>query len=104
MVWHFAKVYEGYLTLAIAPLPRHYLKNIPIADQVKGKGFSVSDIAKMPVPGPFKFESVTPQAELRLVRNDNYQVLRHRQAREPRHHRLQVVRRSGRDDRRLPGR
>ena len=72
MIWHFSKVYEGYLTLAVAPLPRHYLKDIPIADQVKGKGFSVADIAKMPVPGPFKFESVTPQAELRLVRNDNY--------------------------------
>ncbi len=73
MVWHFSKVFEGYLTLAVAPLPRHYLKDIPIADQVKGKGFSVNDIAKMPVPGPFKFESVTPQAELRLVRNDQYQ-------------------------------
>jgi peptide/nickel transport system substrate-binding protein len=72
MVWHFDKVYEGYLTLAVAPLPRHYLKDIPIADQVKGKGFSVGDISKMPVPGPFKFESVTPQSEIRLARNDNY--------------------------------
>ena len=72
MIWHFDAIYEGYLTLATAPLPRHYLKDIPIADQVKGKGFSVDSIAKMPVSGPFKFESVTPQAELRLVRNDNY--------------------------------
>jgi len=72
MIWHFKAVYEGYLTLAVAPLPRHYLKDIPIADQVKGKGFGVEDIAKLPVSGPFKFESVTPQAELRLVRNDSY--------------------------------
>lgn len=72
MVWHFSKIYEGYLTLATAPLPRHYLKDIAIADQIKGKGFSVEEIAKLPVSGPFKFESVTPQAELRLVRNDNY--------------------------------
>ena len=72
MIWHFKNVYEGYLTLAVAPLPRHYLKDIPIADQVKGKGFGVEDIAKLPVPGPFKFESVTPQAELRLAKNDQY--------------------------------
>ena len=26
----------------------------------------------MPVPGPFKYESVTPQAELRLAKNDQY--------------------------------
>jgi peptide/nickel transport system substrate-binding protein len=70
MIWHFGKVYEGYLTLAAAPLPRHYLKDIPIKDQVKGKGFSVADIAKLPVSGPFKFESVTPQSELRMVRNE----------------------------------
>jgi len=76
MVWHFDAIYSGYLTLATAPLPRHYLKDIPVADQVKGKGFSVDQIASMPVSGPFKFESVTPQAELRLVRNDNFQNAR----------------------------
>ena len=67
MVWHFTNIYEGYITLAVAPLPRHFLKDIPIKDQVKGKGFGADDIAKMPVSGPFKFESVTPQAELRLA-------------------------------------
>ncbi|MEO5966434.1 MAG: peptide ABC transporter substrate-binding protein [Candidatus Limnocylindrales bacterium] len=72
MVWHFKKVYEGYLTLATAPLPRHYLEKISIKEQVNGKGFRPDEIAKLPVPGPFKFESVTPQAELRLARNDNY--------------------------------
>jgi peptide/nickel transport system substrate-binding protein len=72
MVWHFGKVYEGYLTLMIAPLPRHYLGNIPVADQVKGAGFELDKIADMPVPGPFKYESVTPGQELRLARNDNY--------------------------------
>ncbi len=73
MIWHFGKIYEGYLTLMIAPLPRHYLGAIPVADQVNGAGFRPDEIAKMPVPGPFKYESVTPQAELRLARNDNFQ-------------------------------
>ncbi len=65
-------LFRRYLTLAVAPLPRHYLKDIPIADQVKGEGFGVEDIAKVPVSGPFKFESVTPAAELRLVKNPNF--------------------------------
>jgi len=73
MVWHFKKVFEGYLTLMIAPLPRHYLSTIPIKDQVNGAGFRPNEIAKMPVPGPFKYDSVTPQAELRLVKNTYYQ-------------------------------
>ena len=42
------------------------------ADQVNGAGFRPDEIAKLPVPGPFKYESVTPQAELRLAKNDNY--------------------------------
>ena len=73
MIWHFDKIFEGYLTLMIAPLPRHYLKQFPMADQVKGAGFRVNEIAKLPVPGPFMYESVTPQAELRLAKNPNYQ-------------------------------
>ena len=60
MVWHFGKVYEGYLTLATAPLPRHYLEKIPIADQVNGAGFRPDEVANLPVPGPFKFDTVTP--------------------------------------------
>jgi peptide/nickel transport system substrate-binding protein len=72
MIWHFDKIYEGYLSLATAPLPRHYLEKIPVKDQVNGAGFRPDEIASMPVSGPFKFESVTPQAELRLARNDNY--------------------------------
>src|SRR4029453_706947 len=42
MVWHFDKIYEGYLTLfgsATPPLPRHYLEKIPVKDQTKGAGF-----------------------------------------------------------------
>ena len=73
MIWHFNKIYEGYLTLMTSPFPRHYLSTIPVADQVNGAGFRPDEIANMPVSGPFKFESVTPQAELRLVRNENYQ-------------------------------
>jgi peptide/nickel transport system substrate-binding protein len=72
MIWHFKNVYEGYLTMATAPLPRHYLSKIPVADQTKGAGFELDKIADLPVSGPFKFESVTPGQELRLARNDNW--------------------------------
>jgi len=72
MIWHFKKIYEGYITLMTAPLPRHFLSKIPIKDQVNGKGFSATEIKDMPVSGAFKFESVTPQQELRLAKNPNY--------------------------------
>jgi peptide/nickel transport system substrate-binding protein len=72
MVWHFDKIYEGYITLMVAPLPRHFLSKIPIKDQVNGKGFSATEVKNMPVSGAFKFESVTPQQELRLAKNPNY--------------------------------
>jgi peptide/nickel transport system substrate-binding protein len=72
MVWHFDKIYEGYITLMTAPLPRHFLSKIPIKDQTTGKGFSATEIANTPVSGAFKFESVTPQQELRLAKNPNY--------------------------------
>ena len=72
MVLHFKNVFEGYITMVVAPLPRHYLSKIPIKDQVNGAGFRPDEIAKLPVSGAFKFESVTPAAELRLARNPNY--------------------------------
>src|SRR5215210_2158761 len=72
MVWHFPKVFEGYITLAVAPLPRHYLSDFAIKDQVAGKGFRPDEIKNMPVSGAFKFDSVAPGAELRLVKNPNY--------------------------------
>src|SRR5215210_3073723 len=72
MVWHFPKVFEGYITLAVAPLPRHYLSKIPIKDQVAGAGFRSTEIAKLPVSGAFKFDTVTPGSELRLAKNPNY--------------------------------
>jgi peptide/nickel transport system substrate-binding protein len=72
MVLHFDAIYEGYLTLITAPLPRHYLSEIPIADQVNGAGFRAEEVPDLPVSGAFKFESVTPGQELRMVRNDNY--------------------------------
>ena len=72
MIWHFGKIYEGYLTMMTSPLPRHYLEKIPVKDQVNGAGFRPDEIAGLPVSGPFKFESVTPQAELRLARNENF--------------------------------
>jgi peptide/nickel transport system substrate-binding protein len=72
MVLHFANIYEGYITLLVAPLPRHHLEDIPVADQAAGAGFRAEEVPNLPVSGAFKFESVTPGQELRLVRNDNY--------------------------------
>ena len=71
IVEHFKKIFEGYILLA-TPLPQHYLKDIPIADQVKNVGFKAADMPKVPTSGAFKFESVTTGQELRLIRNDNY--------------------------------
>ena len=72
LVQHFSAIFEGYITLNVAPLPRHYLGSIAMADQVNGAGFRTDEVANLPVSGAFKFESVTPLAELRLIRNDNY--------------------------------
>jgi peptide/nickel transport system substrate-binding protein len=72
MVLHFENVFEGYITMVVAPMPRHFLAQIPIADQVKGKGFRPDEVAQVPTSGAFKFETVTPGAELRLTRNENY--------------------------------
>ncbi|HEX4898072.1 MAG TPA: peptide ABC transporter substrate-binding protein [Candidatus Limnocylindrales bacterium] len=72
MIHHFSEVFEGYISMNVAPLPRHYLEDIPMADQSAGAGMRADEVADLPVSGAFKFESVTPGAELRLVRNDNY--------------------------------
>jgi peptide/nickel transport system substrate-binding protein len=72
MILHFENIYEGYITLLTAPLPRHYLEPIPMADQTNGAGFRADEAANLPTSGPFKFESVTPQQELRLAKNENY--------------------------------
>jgi peptide/nickel transport system substrate-binding protein len=72
MVWHFTKVFEGYIPLFNAPLPRHALEKIPMKDQVAGAGWRPEEITKLPVSGAFKFDTITPGSELRLVRNEFY--------------------------------
>jgi peptide/nickel transport system substrate-binding protein len=72
LVEHFPKIFEGYITLEVAPLPRHYLSSIPIKDQVAGKGFRPDEIKNMPVSGAFKFDTVSPGSTLKLVKNPNY--------------------------------
>ena len=72
MIWHFKNIYEGYITMMNAPLPRHYLSKFTVKDMVNGAGFRATEVANLPVSGAFKYESVTPQQELRLARNDNY--------------------------------
>jgi peptide/nickel transport system substrate-binding protein len=75
LVWHFEEIYEGYLTLMTSPLPRHYLEQIPITDQVNGAGFRPDEVPNLPTSGAFKFQSVTPGSELRLVPNEHYRGL-----------------------------
>jgi peptide/nickel transport system substrate-binding protein len=71
IVYHYKAIYEAYYVLG-TPLPKHYLEPIPMADQVKGKGFQADEMPNVPTSGGFKFQSVTSGQELRLVRNDNY--------------------------------
>ncbi len=72
IVLHFSKIYEGYLALYGAPLPKHYVSKFTVKESVQHKGMGAADMPKVPVSGPFKYASVTPGAEIRLVRNDNY--------------------------------
>jgi peptide/nickel transport system substrate-binding protein len=72
MVWHFKAVYEGYLGLLPAPLPRHTLEPIPMDQQTQGVGFRPDEIAKLPVSGPFLFQTVTPDVEIRMAKNPAY--------------------------------
>lgn len=72
MVQHWKAIYSSYLTFQVVPLPRHFLASIPIADQVAGAGFRPGEVENLPVSGAFKFGSVTPGQDLRLVRNDNF--------------------------------
>lgn len=72
MVWTLKEAYEGYLVLIPVPLPKHYMESIPIADALTGKGYLADELPNTPVSGPFKYESVTPGQELRLVKNPNY--------------------------------
>jgi peptide/nickel transport system substrate-binding protein len=72
MVVHYKKVFEGYIAQWAAVLPEHFVKNIPVKEMVNGAGFRSTEVTKMPVSGPFKFESVTPGSELTLARNENY--------------------------------
>jgi peptide/nickel transport system substrate-binding protein len=72
MIWHFDAPYEGYLTLLSTPLPRHHLEPIPMDQQTQGVGFRPDELAKLPVSGPFRFEAVTPDVELKMAKNPAY--------------------------------
>ncbi|MBI3746693.1 MAG: peptide ABC transporter substrate-binding protein [Chloroflexi bacterium] len=71
IVYHFKSIYEGYVSLGTV-LPKSYLSGIPMADQVKGKGFAPADMPNVPVSGAFKFGSVVTGQSVTLVKNSNY--------------------------------
>jgi peptide/nickel transport system substrate-binding protein len=72
IVLHFGKIYEGYITMYPVPLPKAYMSKFSVKDDVAHKGMGAKDMPNVPVSGPFKYQSVTPGAEIRLVRNDKY--------------------------------
>jgi peptide/nickel transport system substrate-binding protein len=72
---HFAEIYEGYLTVLTAPLPRHHLRSIAMTDQVQGAGFAPDDLSTLPVSGAFSVGSWRPGVDLTLVRNPFYRSL-----------------------------
>jgi peptide/nickel transport system substrate-binding protein len=71
VVIHWKQIYEGYLGLFFAILPRHYLEPIAVKD-APTKAYLGSEMASIPVSGPYKFESVTPGQEVRMIRNDEW--------------------------------
>lgn len=71
-VMHFKSVYFDYLVLFSYVLPKAYIESIPIKDQVTGKGWSNADMPKVPVSGPFMFDTITPKQELRLKKNPTW--------------------------------
>jgi len=72
LVLHYSEIYEGYILQILSPLPRHYLADFTMADQLAHAGFRADEVAKLPTSGAFKFESVTSGSEIRLVKNPNY--------------------------------
>jgi peptide/nickel transport system substrate-binding protein len=72
IVLHFGKIYEGYIAMYPVPLPKAYMSKFTTKEDVQHKGMGAADMPKVPVSGPFKYDSVTSGQEIRLVRNDNY--------------------------------
>ncbi len=72
VVMHFKNIYFDYLVLFPAVLQAAYIDSIPVKDQVAGKGWAATDMPKVPVSGPFKYDTITPGQELRLAKNPNW--------------------------------
>jgi peptide/nickel transport system substrate-binding protein len=71
VVIQWKRIYEGYLGLFFAILPEHYLGKIAVKD-APTKAYVASDMANVPVSGPYKFEAVTTGQETRMIRNDQW--------------------------------
>jgi peptide/nickel transport system substrate-binding protein len=72
LVIHYKEIFEGYISQWSAPLPKHFLSKLKVADMVKGAGFRAEEVKDLPVSGAFKFDTVTAGQEIRLVKNPNY--------------------------------
>jgi peptide/nickel transport system substrate-binding protein len=72
VVYHYGAIYEGYLGIPLVVLPEHYFSTIPVAEQVQHRGTAAADMPNVPTSGPFKFESITPGTEIRMVKNENW--------------------------------
>jgi len=71
-VMHFKNLYFDYLGLYSWILPKAYIESIPVKDQVTGKGWASADMPKVPVSGPYLYDTITPGQELRLKKNPNW--------------------------------
>ncbi|HEU4672775.1 MAG TPA: ABC transporter substrate-binding protein [Candidatus Limnocylindrales bacterium] len=70
--FHFKEPFAGWLATigGNPPLPEHYLKDLPAKNDSKLYPLT-ADIGKVPVSGPFKYETASADT-IELARNDNY--------------------------------
>jgi peptide/nickel transport system substrate-binding protein len=73
-VMHFARIYEGYLTLVSPLLPARYLTVIPVKS-AKTKLYPMTDLVHGVYSGPYIPASVTPHASITLKPNPYWQTI-----------------------------
>lgn len=73
IVIHWKNVYEGYLSLISAVLPKEYMSQIAVKDAPQKSYPLTNDISKVPVSGPFMPTTIAKDlSEIDLVPNPNY--------------------------------
>jgi peptide/nickel transport system substrate-binding protein len=73
-VMHFARVFEGYLTLVSPLLPARYLTTIPVKIS-RTKLYPMTDLAHGVYSGPYIPSNMTPHASITLKPNPYWQTI-----------------------------